>query len=145
MLTTPHLIVGAAIGSQMPNAWQVVPVAAASHFLLDSVPHLQGKIEVEDLEKKEVLFLLADLFIGFGILFLISFNSPVRELMWVGALAAILPDFHHIVQVLFGPDALKRYHNFHMKFHFEKDMKLLPGLATQILTVIAAVFISSRV
>lgn len=145
MLTTPHLLVGAAIGSQMPNAWQVVPVAAASHFLLDSIPHFQGKIEVEDLEKKEVLFLLADLFVGFGILFLISFNSPVRELMWVGALSAVLPDFHHIIQVLFGQDAMKQYHSLHMKFHFKKDMRLIPGFATQIITIVAAIFIARQI
>ena len=60
MLNTPHLLVGVAIGSQLPNAWQVVPLAAFSHFVLDSVPHIQGYIEVEDLNKKEVLDFLID-------------------------------------------------------------------------------------
>ena len=32
----------------MPYAWQVVPAAAASHFILDSIPHVQGYIEVAD-------------------------------------------------------------------------------------------------
>ena len=145
MLNTPHLLVGAAIGSSLPEAWQIVPVAAASHFVFDSLPHFQGYIEVEDLEKKEVAFLAADIIFGLGLVTFFSPGSPRGDLMWVGALAAILPDFHHIFQVVFGPDSLKRYHKFHMKFHWKKDMKLLPGVATQIITILAAVLIISGV
>lgn len=52
MLTTPHLLVGAAIGAQFNNPYIVVPAAVASHFVLDSVPHLMGIVEVHDLDKK---------------------------------------------------------------------------------------------
>ncbi|MEX0617090.1 MAG: hypothetical protein WD231_04800 [Candidatus Woykebacteria bacterium] len=144
MLTTPHLLVGAAIGSALPEAWQVVPVAAASHFVFDSIPHIQGYIEVEDLEKKEVLFLTADLLFGLGLLAVLALNSPVGELMWIGGIAAILPDFHHIIQVIFGPEALSRYHKLHMKFHWKKPMSVLPGVATQVITVLVAIVIAVR-
>ena len=144
MLTTPHLLVGAAIGSQVPYAWQVVPLAAASHFVLDSFPHAQGYIDVEDLKKNEAAFLLGDLALGLSLVAFLAFNNPAGELMWVGAIAAILPDFHHILQVLFGPETLKKYHNIHMKFHFKKEIRIMPGLATQILTVFLAIFLITR-
>jgi len=144
MLTTPHLLVGAAVGSQMPYAWQVVPLAAASHFVLDSLPHVQGYIEVEDLKTSEAAFLVADMGLGLILVGVLSFNNPAGELMWLGALAAILPDFHHILQVLFGPDTLKKYHNLHMKFHFKKDMRIIPGFATQILTIFLAILFITR-
>ena len=144
MLTTPHLLVGAAIGSQAPYAWQIVPLAAASHFVLDSIPHVRGYIEVEDLKISEATFLIGDLTIGLGLVGLLAVNSPVGEMLWIGALAAILPDFHHILQVLFGPDTLKKYNNFHMKFHFKRDMRIIPGFATQILTIFLAILLITR-
>ena len=144
MLSTPHILIGAAIGSQIPYAWQVVPAAAASHFVLDSIPHVQGYIEVEDLKKKEMVFLLTDLAVGFGILTILSLGSPVGGLMWVGGLAAILPDFHHIFQTLFGPQSLKKYDRWHMKFHWKKDMRFIPGVATQLFTIFLAILLISR-
>ncbi len=141
MLTTPHLLVGAAIGSGLPAAWQVVPLAAASHFVLDSVPHIQGYIEVEDLEKKEAAFLIIDITLGLGLVAVFSLGNPAGEMMWIGALSAILPDFHHIFQVIFGPGSLGRYHKFHMKFHWKRDVRLIPGIATQILAIFAAILV----
>lgn len=141
MLTTPHVLVGAAIGSQLPHAWQIVPLAAASHFVLDSIPHIQGYIEVEDLEKKEALFLLADAALAFGALFLLAKGLPNWEPIVLGGFSAVIPDFHHIYRVLFGPEKLSRYTKLHKKFHWKKNMPVLPGMATQILTIILAIFV----
>ncbi len=142
MLTTPHLLVGAAIGAHLPHAWEVVPLSAASHFILDSVPHIQGYIEVEDLEKREIVFLAADVLIGVGMVAFIALRSQNAEMVWVGALAAILPDFHHIAQVIFGPNSLRRYNSLHLKFHWKRDMKILPGVATQAITILAAILVA---
>ena len=140
MLTTPHLLVGAAIGSQFHNPMMVAPISAASHFVLDSIPHLGGFIEVEDLEKKEVAFVLGDVVLGLGLLFFLT-NNPNAELIWLGAFCAVLPDFHHTFQVLFGPDKLKKYDSFHKKFHYKKPMSVLSGMATQIITVILSLLV----
>lgn len=139
MLTTPHLLVGAAIGSQFQNPMLVAPIAAGSHFVLDSVPHLGGFIEVEDLEKKEVALVVADVVLGLVVLFFLTNNNPAAELIWLGAFSAVLPDFHHTFQVIFGTDKLKKYEKLHKKFHYKKPMRILPGMATQILTVALAI------
>ena len=39
MLETPHVAVGAAIASKIPNPFIAIPASLASHFLLDRVPH----------------------------------------------------------------------------------------------------------
>ncbi len=139
MLTTPHLLVGGAIGTAIGNPLVAVPVAAASHFILDGVPHLMGIVEVEDLDKKDVFFVVGDVVLGLSVLLLLSINNPAWEHLWIGAFAAVLPDFHHLAQVLLGPDALKRYDNFHLKFHYKKSMHVVTGMATQLATVLLAV------
>lgn len=144
MLTTPHLLVGAAIGAHFHNPMLVVPAAAASHFVLDSVPHLMGFIEVEDLDKKDVAFVIGDVVLGVSLVYLLSRSNPQMELMWLGAFCAMLPDFHHTFQVLFGPDKLQKYDNLHLKFHYKKPISLLPGIATQVITVLLAIFVTLK-
>jgi len=39
MLETPHVAVGAAIALKIPNPLISIPLAFASHFILDRVPH----------------------------------------------------------------------------------------------------------
>ena len=41
MLVTPHALMGAAIGLRLKHPLRIIPVAVASHFLLDTVPHWQ--------------------------------------------------------------------------------------------------------
>lgn len=139
MLTTPHLLVGAAVGAQFHNPMLVVPMAAGSHFVFDSVPHLMGFIEVEDLDKKDLAFVVGDVLLGLGLLALLTINRTNADLLWLGAFCSVLPDFHHTFQVLFGPDKLAKYNKFHLRFHYKKPMKILPGMATQIVTVLIAI------
>jgi hypothetical protein len=39
VLETPHVAVGAAIASKIPNPWLAIPLAFASHFILDKTLH----------------------------------------------------------------------------------------------------------
>jgi len=141
MLVTPHVLFGAAIGSSFDKVYLVAPLSVASHFVLDSIPHLQGFIEVEELEKKDLLIVFADVLIALILVTLVSFGSPKWELIALGAFCAWVPDIHHIIQVLFGPEKLRRYTKAHKKFHWDKQMKLLPGIATQILVVAVSLFV----
>ncbi len=142
MLTTPHLLVGAAIGAQFHNPYIVVPTAVASHFVLDSLPHLMGIIEVHDLDKKDIAFVAGDVVLGVSLVYLFAITSPDPAMIYLGAFSSMVPDFHHTFQALFGPDKLKKYNNLHLKFHYKKRMNTAAGMATQILTIfLAMVFI----
>ncbi|MDP2671026.1 MAG: hypothetical protein Q8P13_00990 [bacterium] len=140
MLTTPHLLVGAAIGASLgpEKSLLVVPVAGASHFVFDWIPHLMGFIEVEDLDKKDVLFVVGDVLLGVGLLMVLSLGNTNWEILWIGALASVLPDFHHLVKVIFGPETLKKYTKAHLKFHYQKEMNVITGMSTQIITCVIA-------
>lgn len=145
MLTTPHLLVGAAIGSQLHNPMLVAPAAAASHFVFDRIPHLGGFIEVEDLDRKDIAFVAGDVILGLVLMFGLTYNRANAELIWLGAFCSVLPDFHHIFQVVFGPDKLQRYDNLHKKFHYKKQMSVFAGMATQIITVLIAILLILKV
>lgn len=139
MLTTPHLLVGAAIGAQFNNPYIVVPAAVASHFVLDSVPHLMGIVEVHDLDKKDIAFVAADVVTGISLVYILGLLVPQPEMIYLGAFTSMIPDFHHTFQALFGPHRLKKYTHFHLKFHYKKKMSLIPGMATQFLTILLAI------
>lgn len=47
MLETPHVAVGVAIASKIPNPFISIPIAFASHFLLDITPHWNPHINRE--------------------------------------------------------------------------------------------------
>ncbi|HWA51712.1 MAG TPA: hypothetical protein VG895_01500 [Patescibacteria group bacterium] len=47
MLETPHVAVGAAIASKIPNPFIAIPLAFASHFILDITPHWNPHINRE--------------------------------------------------------------------------------------------------
>ncbi|OGY23340.1 MAG: hypothetical protein A2Y57_00020 [Candidatus Woykebacteria bacterium RBG_13_40_7b] len=141
MLTTPHLLVGAAIGSQLNNPFLIAPAAVGSHFVLDALPHFQGNIDVEDLKRKDILLCILDCSLALLILVLLSLNNPRVEYLWLGAFSAIAPDFHNLVKFLFGVEKIKRYDRMHTRFHFKKEMRLIFGLGTQLLTILLALII----
>jgi hypothetical protein len=97
--------------------------------------------KVDDLGKKDIVIVTADVLVGISLLILLTNNNPKAELLWLGAFCAFLPDIHHTLQVLFGPNKFKKYTHWHLKFHYKKPMRLLPGLATQIMTVLAAILV----
>lgn len=47
MLETPHVAIGAAIASKIPNPFISIPLSFASHFILDIAPHWNPHINRE--------------------------------------------------------------------------------------------------
>ena len=47
MLETPHVAVGAAIAASIPNPLIAIPLAFASHFALELVPHWNPHLNTE--------------------------------------------------------------------------------------------------
>jgi len=47
MLETPHVVVGAAIATKVVNPALAIPLALASHFILDKVPHWNPHLYTE--------------------------------------------------------------------------------------------------
>ena len=47
MLETPHVFVGAAIATAIPNPFLAIPLAFASHFVMEMVPHWNPHLNSE--------------------------------------------------------------------------------------------------
>lgn len=45
MTATNHTLTGAVIGAAIPNPIIAIPLAFLSHFVLDAIPHFDGKID----------------------------------------------------------------------------------------------------
>jgi len=47
MLETPHVLAGAVIAAKVQNPFLAIPLAFASHFILEKVPHWNPHINAE--------------------------------------------------------------------------------------------------
>lgn len=151
MLLTPHVLVGAAIGHQFDKAYLVAPLAAASHFALDFLPHwdLRIDLEYEDLDRQDILVVIVDVASSAFLLTLLLYRNPQWEMMLVGAVSAFLPDIHHVIRVLTNPKKWERfarlgrlhgrYSKIHKKFNWDQDSRFLYGIFTQVLVGMAAI------
>lgn len=147
MLETPHVIVGAAIATKVGNPALAIPLALASHFLLEKVPHWNPHLNTETEKygkptRQSTKIVILDATLAVTSAFFIA--------------SKVLPDTGHFLTILFAgffailPDviegpyfflnmrskAIKSWINFQKSL--QEDTTVLPGLATQLITVLAA-------
>lgn len=148
MLESPHVAVAAAIAYKIPNPMISIPLAFASHFLLEFVPHWNphlntemkkfGKVSIAS-TKIVAADVAISLFLGF---FIASKTIPDMGHFWTiifSCFFGVLPD------VMEGPYYfLKIRSNFIEKvwIPFQKslqnDSSPLIGLASQLVTITLA-------
>ena len=97
MVLTPHMLVGAAIGSKVGNVWVVFVLAIIAHFLIDKLPHWDYSDDVEEEIKNAFLLFISKVFLdllsGSIILwYVFGVGQPLAFNIFVGAVAGILPD-----------------------------------------------------
>jgi hypothetical protein len=143
MLLTPHVLVGTAIASVIPNPLIAAPLSFISHFAGDLVPHWDfytGTTKEERLKGWRPLAVMGDLAVGvfLGTFFTLYGLWVVKSEMlalniFISANFAVLPD------VLTGPDIylngksnvfFKAIHNLQSKLQF--PMRLPWGIISQI-------------
>jgi hypothetical protein len=93
MIATTHVIIGSALGSNIDAPWLALIAGMVSHYLLDSIPHL----DYGHLCKKPIPFftwasIIMDLTISL-VLIILFMRTPhhAPNLVW-GAIGAVLPD-----------------------------------------------------
>ena len=101
MLTSIHLVTGAAIGKITGNLWISIPISLLSHYLLDIIPHynpkpIKGYLEKGLLksDKKDLLIkslepLMGILVVGYSAFYL---NRDIFWIMILSAFFAWSPD-----------------------------------------------------
>lgn len=150
MLETPHVVVGAAIATKIPNPLISIPLAFASHFVLEKVPHWNPHLNTETKKfgrptKNSTIIVIADvitsLVFGFFIAGKVLPDTGHAMTILLACFAASLPD------IIEGPYYflnIRRYKFIEKWIAFQKslqtDTDIIPGLLTQFLTIAAGMW-----
>jgi hypothetical protein len=149
VLETPHVAVGAAIATAIPNPLIAIPLAFGSHFILEQVPHWNPHLNTElkkhgKITKQSMQIIIFDsslaLILGSWIAYQALPDTAHALTIFFACFASVLPD------VVEGPYFfLKLKNKFIMKWisfqkSIQRDTSVVPGVTTQIVTVIAALW-----
>ena len=145
MLETPHVALGLAIATAIPNPYISIPLAFASHFILDMVPHWNPHINTEmkkfgKLTNKTLLIIGFDLACA-GILTYTYANGNIY--LYLASIASILPDIAEGPYFLWG----FRYKYLDIILRFQRSIQaganIFWGLLTQLLVIFGSLYIIS--
>lgn len=149
MLETPHVAVGAAIATKIPNPLISIPLAFASHFALEKVPHWNPHLNTEKNKYGKVtkrstqiviLDVIASLAVGGFIASRAMPDTGHAITILAASFASVLPD------VIEGPYFFLNMENKWIKkwIKFQKSLQVdtgvVPGLLTQVVTIAAVFF-----
>lgn len=144
MTGTNHALTGALIATAVGNPIAAVPLAFASHFVLDAVPHYG-----EELAKRSTLmrkvWLVDGTFLLVGLVILIFTQNWLAML---GAYAAISPDFVWIYRYIFEEKwgtlpptkkrGLNKFHSWIQKYETRK------GLVFEIIWFVGVAYLCAK-
>ena len=154
MILTPHILVGASIGSQIPSLPLAFGANFIGHYILEAFPHYEYKIPgiKEKGSKLNARFFLSlskvalDFLVGLSIAFLLIHNKSFSPFAFAAIAGAITPDFLLFLYWRFPESSfLKFFAKPHHAFHILKDKSpVWVDLAVEIsVTILAAIFLFS--
>lgn len=143
MLETPHVALGIAIAVAVPNPLISIPLAFASHFILDMTPHWNPHLNTEmkkhgRLTNPTLLIIALDLACA---IVLTGFVGKNNLNVYLASLASILPD------ILEGPYFLFGWRNKYLdnilrfQISIQANANMFWGIITQILVILGALYI----
>lgn len=147
MLELPHVALGSAIATKIPNPFLAIPLALASHFVLDQIPHWNPHFYTETQKygkpkKESTRLALVD--IGFALVFgsvVAASTFPNIShvlLILVCSFVSVLPDLvkSPYFFLKFRPKYLANYVKFERSL--QADTNAIAGTLTQALVVIGS-------
>lgn len=142
MLETPHVALGVAIAIAIPNPLISIPLAFASHFVLDMVPHWNPHINTEmkkfgKLTNSTLFIIGIDLFFAFVLTCFVGKTNPY---IYLASFASILPDIAEGPYFLFG--WRNKYLDVILRFQrsIQASANVFWGLLTQVITIGGALY-----
>lgn len=146
MLETPHVALGAAIATKIPNPFIAIPLAFASHFVLEKVPHWNPHINTETkkygrITTKSTVIIIVDATIALGLGTFFAWralpDTTHAIVILAASFASILPDLIEAPYFY-----LKVKSGFILKWlKFQKSIQVdttpVWGLLSQALTILA--------
>jgi len=149
MLETPHVALGAAIALKIPNPLISIPLALGSHFLLEMVPHWNPHLNTETKKygrptKQSTIIATIDASIALSMGSYIAFTQSSDFIQTITILAccfaSVIPDLLEAPYFFLGfrQRFFKKW--IAIQKSIQADTSLVPGLATQILTLTATLY-----
>lgn len=149
MLETPHVMVGAAIATKIPNPLIAIPLAFASHFVLEMVPHWNPHLNTETQKygrptQKSTILVIIDcslaLIGGIFIAYQALPDTAHALTILLASLASILPDLIEAPYFFLKAKnkIIEKWIN--LQKSIQNDTSVVPGLLTQYLTIFTALF-----
>lgn len=146
MLTAPHAAAGVAIGVIIPNPLVAAPVAVASHFLLDMVPHWQETLAPYTPTKKTYIRIPLDMALAIGITLLAVHWQPQNTAsVWAGAIFANVPDLDSMLVIVpsLKKGIIQTYWDWHCKI--QRETSSLWGLLPQLALIAASLVLVHQI
>lgn len=142
MLQTPHVVVGTAIAIKVGNPALAIPLALASHFVLDRVPHWNPHTYTEAIKfgvpKRQTIILTV---IDIGTAFILGFWTSSLFLpdygrafvVLLAAFASVLPDIAKYPFFIFKKTRKGLYKKYvEWERSMQTDVSFVPGVFTQL-------------
>lgn len=151
MLETPHVAVGIALATKFPNPWVSIPLALASHFVLDKIPHWNPHTYTETQKfgqpsKKTVRLTIIDIVfslgLGLGFAYNALPNTPFALSIIACSFASVLPDVSKYPFFLFKKTRKGLYKKW---VEYERSLQVETkspfwGMITQIIVTLLALY-----
>jgi len=153
MLATPHLLIGAVIGSIFSSWPPVVIIAFLSHYILDAIPHTEVSTfrpikERKDLHSVRSIDYIAaaiDIVLGLILVIYLTLRSGEYSLPLLGAFIAVAPDIDNFplwYRSTCNWPVFKQLYQFHRAIHFDLPTKYwLIGIIAQLIIIGAAIWL----
>lgn len=149
MLETPHVVLGATIAAKVGNPLLAIPLAFASHFLLDVTPHWNPHLNREIKKygyptKQSVTIVFIDVIVSLALGLVIANHSlpDQTKAFWVlmGAFAAVLPDIVEGPYFFMGVknDLIMKWLKFQKSI--QNDTSIVPGILSQVVVIAACLW-----
>ena len=149
MLETPHVIVGAAIATKVVNPILSIPLAFASHFVLDEVPHWNPHLYTETKKlgkptlistKVIILDVIASLISGFYLASRALPNKAHALAIILACFFAVLPDLIEAPYFFLNVrnNLMKKWILFQKSLQVNSNFAL--GLLTQVIIILTSLW-----
>lgn len=141
MTATAHALIGASIAVKVANPYLGIPLAILSHFIADLVPHWDAGTNHREKSRLRLLIeAVADVLLGFALVFLLFRNLVDPVYLYVMVVASQLPDWIEAPSSMFGLK-IPPFTTVHALQHkLQSRMQLPWGLLTQLIIVGIFVF-----
>ena len=147
MLETPHVAVGAAIATKIPNPLISIPLAFCSHFILEMIPHWNPHLNTEikkngKLSNKTLKVISLDVFLSIFVGGFFAYralpNTTHAITILLASFASVVPDLIEGPYFLLGIRSKITDNWLKIQKAIQNDTNIYYGLLTQGATVLAA-------